>query len=309
MKIAYIYAGQGAQKIGMGKDVCEKYKCASDVFDRASNALSRDVKKLVFESDEETLKITENTQPAIVTVSQAITAVLNEKGIEPSMVAGLSLGEYNAFIKSGAMSFEEAVCAVEKRGRFMQEAVPLGEGAMAAIIGAAQEDVQKMCEAAKASGYVAPANFNCPGQIVVSGEAAAVKKCSEIAKEFGAKRVVELPVSAPFHCKMMQPAADKLMPVLGTISFGDIKIPVVTNKDATALTDKNLIKDNLIKQVVSPVKWQESVLYMISAGIDTFIEIGPGKALSGFVKKISKDVRIFNAETCRDIDLICESLL
>lgn len=309
MKIAYIYAGQGAQKIGMGKDVCEKYKCASDVFDKASNALSRDVKKLVFESDEETLKITENTQPAIVTVSQAITAVLNEKGIEPSMVAGLSLGEYNAFIKSGAMSFEEAVCAVEKRGRFMQEAVPLGEGAMAAIIGAAQEDVQKMCEAAKASGYVAPANFNCPGQIVVSGEAAAVKKCSEIAKEFGAKRVVELPVSAPFHCKMMQPAADKLMPVLGTISFGDIKIPVVTNKDAAALTDKNLIKDNLIKQVVSPVKWQESVLYMISAGIDTFIEIGPGKALSGFVKKISKDVRIFNAETRGDIDLICESLL
>lgn len=304
-KTAFIFAGQGAQYIGMGKQLAQEYKICDDIFSEASEALGFDIKKMIFEGDEETLKITENTQPAILTTSIACMQPLIEKGIRPDVVAGLSLGEYSALVAAGCMAFRDAVAVVRKRGKFMQEAVPIGVGTMAAIIGLDDSAVIECCTQASSVGIVEPANFNCPGQIVIAGEVKAVEKAMELCKEKGAKRAMLLAVSAPFHCSMLKPAGEKLAAELDKITLSDLKIPVVTNVTAEYIYDKSQVKDLLIRQVSSPVRWEASVRNMIENGVDTFIELGPGKVLSGFVKKVNKDLKTLNVE---DLDSLNNTL-
>lgn len=304
-KIAFIFPGQGAQSIGMGRQIVEKYKSADRIFEIASDALGYDVKKMVFEGTEEELKITENTQPTILTTSIACLQPIIEEGISAEVVAGLSLGEYTAHVAAGTFSFEDAVSLVKKRGKYMQEAVPVGVGGMAAILGLDEDQVIESCNEASELGIVEAANLNCPGQIVVAGEMKAVERVIEICKGKGAKRCILLPVSAPFHTKMLRVAGEKLSVELNKVTFNDIKIPVVTNVTAEYVYDKNVVMDLLIRQVSSPVLWEKSVRRMISEGVDTFIEIGPGKALSGFVKKINKEVKTLNVE---DLDSLEKTL-
>ena len=295
-KLAFIFSGQGAQYVGMGSQIAREFKIADDIFEKASEVLGFNIKKMIFEGDDETLKITENTQPAILTTSIACLQPLLKKGISPDVTAGLSLGEYTAHVAAGTISFEDAVSLVRKRGKFMQEAVPVGVGTMAAILGLDNSDVIECCKTASSIGIVSPANFNCPGQIVVAGEVKAVEKVVELAKEKGAKRSMILPVSAPFHCSMLKPAGDKLAIELEKVTLHDMRIPVVTNVTAEYVTDKSTVKELLVRQVSSPVLWEDSVKRMIEEGVDTFVEIGPGKVLSGFVKKINKDVKTLNVE-------------
>lgn len=295
-KLAFVFAGQGAQKIGMGRELAENFKVSADTFAEASDAIGFDIEAMIFNGDEDMLMLTENTQPAVVTMSIAAYRVLEEKGIRPDMVAGLSLGEYSAHIASGTMSFADGVRLVKKRGRYMQEEVPAGAGAMAAILGLGEADVLECCKRASAVGICEPANFNCPGQIVVSGEREAVAVAADAAKELGAKRAVMLAVSAPFHCSMLRGAGEKLAKELEKVELFNMSIPVVTNVTADYVRDLSEVKGLLEKQVSSSVKWEESVRRMISDGADTFVEIGPGKALSGFIKKIDRNVRVFNVE-------------
>ena len=307
-KTAFVFPGQGAQYVGMGKQIADTYGSANAIFEQASAALGFDIKKMIFESDDETLKITENTQPAILTVSTACMQPLLEKGIIPDAVAGLSLGEYSAHVASGTMAFGDAVSIVRKRGKFMQEAVPLGVGTMAAILGLEDQVVIECCKAASEAGIVEPANFNCPGQIVIAGDVKAVERAVELCKEKGAKRAMLLPVSAPFHCSMLKPAGEKLEQEFEKIEISDMKTPVVANVTAQYITDKSKIKELLIKQVSSPVLWEASVKMMIDDGFDTFIEVGPGKVLSGFIKKINKDVRVLNVEDIESLNKTLEEL-
>lgn len=304
-KTAFIFSGQGAQQVGMGKEIAEHFPCAMEIFDKASEALGFDVKEMIWNGDQQTLMITENTQPAIVTMSSAVLSVLEEKGIKADYVAGLSLGEYTAHVASGSLKFEDAVRLVKKRGKYMQEAVPLGQGAMAAIIGLADAEVESCCENAADAGYVAPTNYNCPGQLVIAGEVAAVERACALCKEKGAKRAKMLPVSAPFHCRLLDSAAEKLGKELETVSVYDMQLPVLTNVTADIIPSKEDIKGLLVKQVVSPVKWEATVRRLIAEGVDTFIEIGPGRALCGFIGRISKEVRALNAE---DMDSLEKTL-
>ena len=304
-KIAFVFTGQGAQYVGMGKAIAQEYKSADQIFEQASEALGFDIKKMVFESDDETLKITENTQPTILTTSIACLQPLLEKGINPDVVAGLSLGEYSAHVAAGTISFKDAVALVKKRGKYMQEAVPIGVGTMAAIMGMENQDVIDCCKIASSEGIIEPANFNCPGQIVVAGEVKAVEKVIEVCKEKGAKRAMLLPVSAPFHCSLLKPAGEKLATELDKITFGDMKIPVVTNVTAEYILDKSKVKELLVRQVSTSVLWESCIRKMLDEGVDTFIEIGPGKVLSGFIKKVNKEVKTLNVE---DIDSLNKTL-
>jgi len=307
-KLAFLFPGQGAQYIGMGKQIADEYKSADAIFDEAPEVLGFDMKKMIFEGDEETLKITENTQPAILTTSVALLQPVLEKGIKPDVVAGLSLGEYSAHVAAGTMTFRDAVALVRKRGKFMQEAVPVGVGTMAAIIGLDSEAVKECCKKASSEGIVEPANFNCPGQITVAGEVKAVEKALEIAKEMGAKRAMLLAVSAPFHCSMLKPAGDKLAAELERVTLGDMQIPVVTNVTAEYIIDKDKVKDLLIRQVSSSVLFEDSIRNMIEDGVDTFVEIGPGKVLSGFVKKINKEMKTLNVEDIESLNKTLQEL-
>ncbi|MBQ3124727.1 MAG: ACP S-malonyltransferase [Clostridia bacterium] len=301
-KIAFLFAGQGSQAPGMGKELAENYKCADAVFNEATDALGFDIKDMIFNGDKETLMITENTQPTIVTMSVAALRVLQEKGINPDVVAGLSLGEYTAHVASGSLDFKDAVKLVRKRGKFMQEEVPVGKGAMAAILGLDADEVREATKKASEFGVCTGANFNCPGQIVVSGEVDAVAKCCEIAKEMGAKRAIMLDVSAPFHCALLKGAGDKLAKEMENVNVYDMQIPVITNVTAEYINSKDDIKGLLEKQVSSSVLWEDSIRKMIADGVDTFIEIGPGKALTGFMKKIDKEVRVFNVEDIASLE-------
>lgn len=301
-KLAFIFPGQGAQYVGMGKEIATEYKSASDIFDAATDALGFDIREMIFNGDDEILKITENTQPTILTTSIACMQPLLDKGIIPDYVAGLSLGEYAAHVAANTISFKDAVALVKKRGKFMQEAVPVGVGAMAVIIGLENNDVIECCKVASQFGVVEPTNFNCPGQVAIAGEVAAVEKASELCKEKGAKRAMLLPVSAPFHCSLLVPAGEKLASELENITLNDMKIPVVTNVTAECITDKSVVKDLLINQVSKSVLWENCIRTMLDKGVDTFVEIGPGKVLSGFVKKVSKDVKVFNVENLESLN-------
>ncbi|AEM78850.1 ACP S-malonyltransferase [Thermoanaerobacter wiegelii] len=295
MKVAFIYPGQGAQYAGMGKEIYQKYQEAREIFERADEALGFSISELCFEGPEEELMKTENTQPAILTVSVALTKVLQKRGINAEVTAGLSLGEYSSLVLAEALDFEDAVRLVKNRGKYMQEVVPQGVGTMAAILGLENEVVEEICRTVSQVGIVEPANYNCPGQLVISGEVKAVEKAVELAKEKGAKRAVVLAVSAPFHCSMLKKAGELLERDLEKIEIKDLKIPVVSNVTAD-YASKDQVKDLLIKQVSHPVLWEQSVKRMIEDGVDTFVEIGPGKTLTGFVKKIDKTKNAYNFE-------------
>jgi [acyl-carrier-protein] S-malonyltransferase len=301
-KIACIFPGQGAQYSGMGKEIAENYKEAMAIYDIASLRLGLDMKKLCFEGSEEDLKKTENTQPAILTTSIAIFEVLKSKGIIPDVTAGLSLGEYSALVAANAISFADAVEIVRKRGKYMQEAVPVGEGTMAAVLGMEKEGVIECLKMASGYGVVEAANYNCPGQIVIAGHTKAVEHACVLLKEKGAKRAILLPVSAPFHSSLLKPAGDKLANELESLEVKDFDIPVVSNVNAQVIMDKNEVKQCLIEQVSSSILWEDSIRQMIDMGVDTFIEVGPGKSLSAFVKKIDKNVAIFNVEDLQSLE-------
>lgn len=297
MRTAFLFSGQGAQYAGMGKELYQNYPVARDVFDRADEVLGYSIKDICF-GDEEKLGETEFAQPAILTMSIAAMKVLEERGVRAEMTAGLSLGEYTAYVASGAMDFEEAVALVQKRGKFMAEAVPSGEGAMYAVIGLDTELVEEACREAQAEGLglAIPANYNAPGQIVIAGAAKAVELAAKLAKEKGAKLTVKLKVSGPFHTSMLQPAAEKLTPELEKMRISPMKIPVFTNVDASEVASEEDIVPILSRQIVSPVRFSDIVLNMQKKGADTFIELGPGKALCGFVKRTVKGVTILNVE-------------
>ncbi len=301
-KIACIFPGQGAQYPGMGKELAQNYKEAMNIFDLASERLGIDMKKLCFEGDEEELKKTENTQPSILTVSIALLEVLKLKGIEPQIAAGLSLGEYSALVASKAISFADAVALVKKRGKYMQEAVPSGEGTMAAIMGIERESVMECLKMASGYGVVEAANFNCPGQVVIAGHTSAVEKACSILKERGARKAIMLPVSAPFHSSLLKPAGEKLAAELENVNISDNELPVVSNVNAQVIMNKYEIKRCLIEQVSSSVLWEDSIRRMIDLGVDTFIEVGPGRTLSAFVKKIDKSLYVHNVENIETME-------
>jgi [acyl-carrier-protein] S-malonyltransferase len=302
--IAFIFPGQGSQYVGMGKELFENFSVAKKVFEEADDALHLSISALCFKGPEEALKLTENTQPAVLTTSIAAFKVLQEeKGITPQFTAGHSLGEYSALVVSGALTFSEAVKMVRLRGKFMQEAVPVGEGAMAAVLGMEREQVEKLCEEISYGEVLTPANFNCPGQIVIAGHSKAVERAIERIKQEG-KKAVLLPVSAPFHSPLMKPAGERLEKALEEISVSDLKVPVVTNVEAEVNTSKARVKGLLVAQVSSPVRWEESMRKMIEKGIEHLFEIGPGKVLSGLMKRIDSRVETKNLEDLQTLKKI-----
>ncbi|MDO5391524.1 MAG: ACP S-malonyltransferase [Eubacteriales bacterium] len=303
-KIAFIFPGQGAQYVGMGKDFYENIPVCRQVMDLACEASGLDIKQICFEENEK-INITEYTQIAMLSVSVAILKALEERGITSSVNAGLSLGEYGALVASGVISMEDAFKLVRKRGIYMQEAVPTG-GAMSAVLGTDAAVIEKICE--ETEGIVSIANYNCPGQIVITGEEGAVARATEALKEAGARRVMPLKVSGPFHSAMLKGAGEKLGEELAHVTIQDFTIPYVTNVTAAYVTEPDEVKDLLIRQVSSPVKWQQCVETMIEDGVDTFIEIGPGKTLTGFMKKINRGVTAMNIQTLEDLNKVVESL-
>ncbi len=297
-KIAFVFPGQGSQTVGMCKEFYDGYAFVRDIFAEADEALGFSLTKLCFEGPESDLRLTYNTQPAILTASVACAAVLQAKGISCAVAAGHSLGEYSALVHAGAMSFADAVRTVRQRGKFMQEAVPVGEGSMAAVMGLDAEGIIKVCAevSAQVGAPVQAVNFNCPSQIVIAGATAAVNAALPALKQAGAKLAVLLPVSAPFHSTLMEPAAKRLAEVLEPVKIKDIMLPVYANVTAEPVLSGAAIKELLIKQAASPVLWETSVRNMLAAGVDTFIEVGPGKVLTGFTKKIAKGTPALNVE-------------
>jgi [acyl-carrier-protein] S-malonyltransferase len=307
--LAFIFPGQGSQATGMGRDLAEQSAAARKVFEEADEALGFAISELCFQGPAEELQLTENTQPAILTTSVAALRAMEEAGFpRPSFVAGHSLGEYSALVCAGALALSDAVRTVRARGRYMQEAAPVGSGAMAAIMGADLGVVMEACNEAAQGEVCSPANINSANQVVIAGDAAAVDRAIELLKERGAKRAIRLNVSAPFHCALMMPAQERLQEDLEKIDFHDLSVPLVTNVDAAAITKGYDALDALVRQVSSPVRWHESVTYLASQGVDTFVEVGPGKVLSGLVRQIDRSLRCLNVEDAASLNATHEAL-
>lgn len=308
-EVAFVFPGQGAQYVGMGKGLWEAFPYVKEMFEEASEVLGMDLAKLCFEGPKEELIRTENTQPAILIVSAACAEVLRrEIGIEPAFVAGHSLGEYAALWFSGAIALDEAVRVVRRRGQLMEAACPYGTGGMAAILGLERDKVEALCREAQQEGEVlVPANFNCPGQVVISGHRRSLEKAVSLAKTFGAKRAVLLEVSGPFHSPLMGPAAEGLKEVLDGLVFRELRVPVVSNVEAKPNVSPSRAKELLVLQVKSPVLWEDSVREMVALGVDTFVELGPGKVLSNLIKRTVPEARTFNLEDAKEVDLLRES--
>lgn len=305
-KTAFIFAGQGSQYVGMGKELYENYPAARAVFELADKKLGYRLSEQCFNGPKEELDKTENTQPAILTVSIAAAQALAAYGIYPDIVAGFSLGEYAALVCSQVLTFEDGVALVRRRGRFMQEAVPQGIGGMAAVLGLDTAKVEEACQAVGALGIVQVANYNCPGQVVISGEKQALEAASAKASELGAKRVIPLEVSGPFHTGLLKPAAERLAEELAAVTFSDPKIPVISNVTADYMPDKSMIKELLPRQVMSPVRWETAFRKMLADGVETFVEVGPGTVLKGFARKIDRDIKVLNVENQASLEAVLE---
>ncbi|MBQ5585676.1 MAG: ACP S-malonyltransferase [Anaerovibrio sp.] len=301
-KLAFVFPGQGAQKVGMGKDFFDNYDVAKKMFKEADEALGYSIMKMCFEGPEEDLKLTANTQPAILTISCIANEILKENGVQPEITGGHSLGEYSALVAAGVLKFQDAVALVHKRGAYMQEAVPVGEGGMAAIIGVDREKIVEICQSVSAESPVQAVNFNCPGQIVIAGATRGVELAVEELKAAGAKKAVILPVSAPFHSTLMKPAAEKLAVELDKVTLSDARIPVVANVNAQVLTKAEDIKASLVAQAASPVLWEDCVAKMKEFGADVLLEAGPGKTLCGFNRRIDKSIKSLNVEDVESLE-------
>jgi len=307
-KVAFMFPGQASQYPGMGKELAENYPAARAVFEEADKALGFSISKMCFEGSEEELKLTANTQPAILTVSVAAYRVVAEKGLAPDYVAGHSLGEYSALVAVGALNFSDAVRLVHKRGKYMQEAVPAGQGGMAAIMGISPAVVQDACKRAAEGEICSPANLNSPEQTVISGHASAVKRAVEIASQLGAKRSMMLAVSAPFHSALMMPAQEKLEKDLRATSFSDLQVPLVTNVDADTIRKGDEAREALVRQVTMPVRWEESMRLLLDEGVNTFLEVGPGRVLTGLMRQIERSVASLNVEDEKSLQATVEKI-
>lgn len=305
--IAFLFPGQGSQHAGMGKDLADNFVVARQVFEEANDTLGFDLASLCYNGPEEDLKLTTNTQPAILTTSVAALRVLEaETGLVPAFAAGHSLGEYSALVCAGALAFADAVRIVRQRGSFMQQAVPVGTGSMAAILGLDLDALEAVCSDAAQGQVVSPANYNSDGQVVIAGHTEAVERAIVLAKEKGAKRAMPLPVSAPFHCSLMVPAGERLADVLADIAVHEMALPVISNVEAKPNQDSSQVRDLLVRQVSAPVRWQETIACMVNLGVERYIEIGPGKVLSGLVKRMAKDSTIQNVQNVADISALVE---
>lgn len=308
-KISFVFPGQGSQTVGMGQSLAEKHPNVKAIFEKADEKLQDSLSKLIFEGPQETLTLTVNAQPALLTTSIAVLEYFKQFGVRADYVAGHSLGEYTALVAAGALTFEEGVYLVRKRGEFMESAVPNGEGTMAAVLGLDREPLTEVTNSVTEEGFpVQLANLNCPGQIVISGTAKGVELAGAKAKEAGAKRVLPLVVSGPFHSSLMKPAAGQLKEVLDQIEMKNAQIPVIANVNAEPIQDAGEIKEKLIEQLYSPVLWEDSVSKMIELGVDTFIEIGPGKVLSGLVKKVSRNAKTYSVSDEESALAVIEAL-
>ena len=300
---AFVFPGQGSQYAGMGKDIAEKYPAARKVFDDIDASLGYSISQLCFEGPEEQLKLTENTQPAILAVSSAIHAVLEEHGAaRRDLVAGHSLGEYSAIVSVGGLTPAQAAKIVNQRGKFMQEAVPVGTGGMAALIGPTVDDAKAICDEAAQGEVVSVANINAPGQIVIAGTKAGIERAIAVAKTRGVRRALPLPVSAPFHCELMKPAEERLKPVLDEAQFKDLWVALVSNVDASPIGTATAVRNALLRQVASPVRWVESVQRMVSMGVKRFVEVGPGNVLAGLIKRIDAGVEVVNVSDVHSLE-------